>query len=186
MQQVAMIDTVVRCMASSRPMFRARIRDALKSLPLIDHREFEKAATTMNSHLLDAAVTVSNFRRSWILCRGYAPPSTNSTCLSSTSVTARRAASVLDVQRSGAAAPQRPRNLMPEQHIWYVAYGSNMCRERFLRYLDGDVPVGDVVLKVPYPVYFAGLRKSRIGVNVGLSPIGDRHARAREDHHGRP
>lgn len=57
MTQVAMIDTVVRCMASSRPMFRVRIRDALKSLPLIDHREFEKAATTMNSHLLDAAVT---------------------------------------------------------------------------------------------------------------------------------
>lgn len=41
-------------------------------------------------------------------------------------------------------------------HIWYVAYGSNMCEERFLGYLGGDVPTDDAVFRVPYLVYFAG------------------------------
>jgi hypothetical protein len=58
------------------------------------------------------------------------------------------------------------------KRVWYVSYGSNICRARFLAYIQGgrvagnDVvyqgcadtspPVGDVPLELPRSLYFAG------------------------------
>jgi hypothetical protein len=58
------------------------------------------------------------------------------------------------------------------QHVWYVSYGSNLLRYRFLAYVQGgrvagnaveyegcrdtSLPLDDVALTLPYSLYFAG------------------------------
>lgn len=55
-------------------------------------------------------------------------------------------------------------------HVWYVAYGSNLCRDRFVAYIDGSdgsiwpkargcrdktPPLRDIAAKIPGSIYFA-------------------------------
>ena len=44
-------------------------------------------------------------------------------------------------------------------HVWYACYGSNLCRERFMRYIencaDTTPPVADRPFTLPHPIYFA-------------------------------
>ncbi|MGH3336567.1 MAG: histone deacetylase [Nocardioides sp.] len=61
---------------------------------------------------------------------------------------------------------------MPPPEVWYVSYGSNMCRERFRCYIEGGQPRGgaveyvgarddtlpsdDMAVELPGSLYFAG------------------------------
>ncbi len=68
--------------------------------------------------------------------------------------------------------------------IWYAAYGSNLDRERFLRYLTGGRPLGSTVnhrgarnpdppraeraAAMPYPLYFRGSSRTWGGGGVAF------------------
>ena len=60
-------------------------------------------------------------------------------------------------------------------HVWYVAYGSNLCRERFMAYINGSdgsnwpkargcrdktPPLRDITGQIPGSIYFAEHSKS--------------------------
>jgi hypothetical protein len=65
------------------------------------------------------------------------------------------------------------------QRVWYVSYGSNLLRARFLAYVQGgrvagndieyegcrdtSLPEGDVPMTIPYSLYFAGWSKRAWG-----------------------
>ncbi|MEC5424799.1 hypothetical protein QGM71_15035 [Virgibacillus sp. C22-A2] len=74
--------------------------------------------------------------------------------------------------------------------VWYVSYGSNLCEDRFMCYINGDIPHGSetrelgcidktapkrsVLAELPYPLYFAKER-SKWGTGgvafIGHDPI---------------
>lgn len=47
-----------------------------------------------------------------------------------------------------------------KEYVWYVAYGSNINKERFMRYIcdcsDQSEPVDEMQYHIPYNMYFAG------------------------------
>ncbi|MEM7338379.1 MAG: histone deacetylase [Actinomycetota bacterium] len=71
-------------------------------------------------------------------------------------------------------------------HVWYAAYGSNVCRDRFLRYLQGgtvagrtapqshrgardrEPPSDDRPFRLPLPLFFAGSSRSWNGGAVAF------------------
>lgn len=59
-------------------------------------------------------------------------------------------------------------------YVWYASYGSNLCRGRFLCYIEGcrdkTYPKGDKQITIPFPLYFAK-RSPRWG-NQGVAFIG--------------
>lgn len=72
--------------------------------------------------------------------------------------------------------------------VWYAAYGSNLCRERFLRYLTGgpvpeaprrtqsgardpSPPMADRACALPHPLYFAGVSKTWGGGGVAYLDV---------------
>jgi len=74
-----------------------------------------------------------------------------------------------------------------QEYIWYVGYGSNLSKQRFLCYILGGtskygkrsnhgctnkaLPLEDRSIKIPYGLYFAlpeGRKKHLIGEKVGL------------------
>lgn len=50
------------------------------------------------------------------------------------------------------------------EYVWYVAYGSNINKERFMRYINGcsdqTEPVAEKSYHIPYSIYFAGVSKT--------------------------
>jgi hypothetical protein len=82
--------------------------------------------------------------------------------------------------------------------VWYAGYGSNLCAERFLCYIEGGTPPGrtrpcrgardttppgaDRPLDIPYRLYFAGHSESWGGapcfVDTVESPSAPAHVRA--------
>ena len=87
---------------------------------------------------------------------------------------------------------------MRRRLVWYVGYGSNLCAERFLCYLEEGTPPGltrptrgardttrpraDRALDIPHRLYFAGHSRSWGGascfVDTVESPPAPAHARA--------
>jgi len=47
-----------------------------------------------------------------------------------------------------------------QSRVWYIAYGSNLCYERFMKYIesctDTSAPLDSRAWQLPYPIYFAG------------------------------
>lgn len=60
-------------------------------------------------------------------------------------------------------------------HVWYVAYGSNLHRERFSRYLDNardtTPPTNSQPFRVDHPVVFAGESKRWNGGGVAFLDV---------------
>lgn len=69
------------------------------------------------------------------------------------------------------------------QHVWYVAYGSNLCKSRFMAYINGSAgstwpkargcrnkipPRRDITGKIPGSIYFAEHSKSWEGGGVAF------------------
>lgn len=50
-----------------------------------------------------------------------------------------------------------------KEYVWYVAYGSNINKERFMKYIcdctDKTEPVAERQYNIPYNMYFAGASK---------------------------
>jgi len=79
---------------------------------------------------------------------------------------------------------------MEHPYIWYASYGSNICRERFLCYIEGGKPPGssreergcgdtslpleDEPVDISYPLYFAGSSRRWGG---GVAFIGHKKTR---------
>lgn len=77
---------------------------------------------------------------------------------------------------------------MEQEYVWYMSYGSNLSRERFMCYIEGRKPKGSTkvergckdrtpplkgeFVEIPYPLYFAGYSDRRDGAPafIGLLP----------------
>lgn len=78
---------------------------------------------------------------------------------------------------------------MEKEFVWYMSYGSNLSRERFMCYIKGGIPKGsttaergcsdhsapirDEFVEIPYPLYFAGHsgRWDAAPAFIGLEPV---------------
>jgi hypothetical protein len=78
---------------------------------------------------------------------------------------------------------------LEKNFVWYMSYGSNLSRERFMCYIEGGTPEGstttekgcrdtsapikDEFVEIPYPLYFAGRsgRWDAAPAFIGLEPV---------------
>jgi hypothetical protein len=71
------------------------------------------------------------------------------------------------------------------KNVWYLSYGSNLNRARFMQYIDGckdqSPPQGDISLELPHSLYFARSsgRWGGMGVAFISLSLGDKPALAR-------